>query len=193
MSTRSQGAAAVLEFYAIESPLAQPRNSILSQIIAAVIGVSFCKLFYLRSDEYWVRWLAGALACAVTTALMALTKTVHPPAGATALIAVVDDKAVSMGWKFIPLVLLGASIMLALALILNNIFGRFPLYWWSADNLDIVPPPEKMLSESSSGDEEKGESAPPTLTILRHGILAPDHIQLSSEEIRVLEGISNRL
>ncbi|KAI0388269.1 HPP family protein [Xylariaceae sp. FL0594] len=200
----SFGAAAVLEFYAIESPLAQPRCSILSQIIGTVIGISFRKLFYLHSDEYWVRWLGGALACAVTTAIMALTKTVHPPAGATALIAVVDDKVVRMGWRYIPLVLLGCSIMLALALILNNILTRFPLYWWSADDLGTVATPEKKICDSSSssassssstlsGDEEKGESGPPTLTIVRDGIFVPDHIRLSPEEQELLQKIRERL
>ncbi|KAI1818753.1 HPP family protein [Poronia punctata] len=191
----SFGAAAVLEFYAIESPLAQPRSSITSQIIATIIGVSFCKLFYLHSDEYWVRWLGGALACAVTTALMALTKTVHPPAGATALIAVVDDKAVAMGWKLIPLVLLGCAIMLSVALVLNNVFSRFPLYWWSPDSVDAAPPaPLKRLSDSSScSDEEKGGSTPASLTIVRGEVFVSGHVSLSGEERRLLEEISRRL
>ncbi|OAQ96757.1 hypothetical protein LLEC1_01427 [Akanthomyces lecanii] len=42
-----QGATAVLEFYAIESPLAQPRNTFFGQVLAAVIGVS------RRYPVYW--------------------------------------------------------------------------------------------------------------------------------------------
>ncbi|EQL02090.1 HPP family protein [Ophiocordyceps sinensis CO18] len=47
MIVGSFGAAAVLEFYAIESPLAQPRNAIVGQAIATVAGVA------RRFPMYW--------------------------------------------------------------------------------------------------------------------------------------------
>lgn len=56
---------------------------------------------------------------------MALTKTVHPPAGATALLAVVDREMLEMGWLLIPVVLLSCLLMLCIALILNNIERSF--------------------------------------------------------------------
>ncbi|KAI0115902.1 HPP family-domain-containing protein [Nemania sp. FL0031] len=186
----SFGAAAVLEFCAFESPFAQPRNFYFSQIIASVVGVSLSKLFQLGPDEDWVRWLGGALACATTTALMDLTKTVHPPAGATALIAVIDDSSVSIGWKYIPLVLLGCSIMLFVALILNNIFSRFPLYWWTASNLAVFP--AKQPSGLSFVDEESGKAQPAEITVLQGEIVVPAHIRLSPEEKLLLEKISSR-
>ncbi|KAI1367022.1 HPP family-domain-containing protein [Xylaria arbuscula] len=185
----SFGAAAVLEFYAFESPFAQPRNFLVSQIIATVVGVSVCKLFQLHSDEEWIRWLGGALACAATTSLMGLTKTVHPPAGATALLAVVDDKAAQVGWKLIPLALLSCSIMLVVALLLNNIFSRFPLYWWTAAEL------RPTLKEQPSGlslDEEKGKSQGFEI-LIGDKIVVPGHIQLSAEERLLLEQLSSRL
>ncbi|KAJ8125754.1 hypothetical protein O1611_g7883 [Lasiodiplodia mahajangana] len=186
----SLGAAAVLEFCAFESAFAQPRNFYFSQIIASVVGVSLSKLFQLGPDEDWVRWLGGALACATTTALMDLTKTVHPPAGATALIAVIDDNSVSIGWKYIPLVLLGCSIMLFVALILNNIFSRFPLYWWTASNLAALP--AKQPSGLSLADEESGKAQPAEVTILQGEIVVPAHIRLSPEEKLLLEKISSK-
>ncbi|KXH62604.1 HPP family protein [Colletotrichum nymphaeae SA-01] len=93
----SFGAAAVLEFYSIESPLSQPRNSVFGQLLSAVVGVAICKLFQLSPHFDSIRWLGGALSCALATTVMALTKTVHPPAGATALLAVVDDGVVHLG------------------------------------------------------------------------------------------------
>ncbi|KAI1421686.1 HPP family-domain-containing protein [Xylaria sp. FL1777] len=186
----SFGAAAVLEFYAFESPFAQPRNFVISQVLATVVGVSLCKLFQLSSNEDWIRWLAGALACATTTSLMGLTKTVHPPAGATALIAVIDDRAVKVGWKLIPLALLSCAIMLAVALILNNIFSRFPLYWWTAS--DLRAPPKEELSELSLNDEEKGKSGRFEI-VIGDTIIVPEHIQLTPEERLLLEQISSRL
>ncbi|KAI1187094.1 HPP family-domain-containing protein [Nemania serpens] len=188
----SFGAAAVLEFCAFESPFAQPRNFLVSQIIASVVGVSFSKLFQLRSDDDWVRWLGGALACAVTTVLMEFTKTIHPPAGATALIAVIDDNAVRVGWRLIPLVLLGCSIMLTVALVLNNILSRFPLYWWTESDLESFP--EKQFIGESLGDEETGIGARrPGIIILQGQVMVPQHIQLDSTEKFILEQISNKL
>lgn len=183
----------MLEFYAVESPFSQPRNFVCSQIIATVVGVSYCKLFQLHSNADWVRWLGGALACATTTALTGLTKTVHPPAGATALIAVVDDRVVSIGWKLIPLVLLGCAVMLLVALLVNNIFGSFPLYWWSASGLTKGPP--KQLSRSSAGEEEEQGIIlhRHRIVILRQGVMIPGNIQISADERQVLENISTRL
>lgn len=187
-----QGAAAVLEFCAFESPFAQPRNFFVSQIIASVIGVSFSKLFQLvGSDEDWVRWVGGALACATTTALMDLTKTVHPPAGATALLSVVDDVAVGLGWRLIPLVLVGCSIMLLVALLLNNVFSRFPVYWWTASGLATLP--SNQPSASSLDDGVKVESRRAEIIVTQGEIIVPDHIQLSQEETLLLERISRKL
>ncbi|KAI1108314.1 HPP family-domain-containing protein [Nemania sp. NC0429] len=188
----SFGAAAVLEFCAFESPFAQPRNFLVSQIIASIVGVSFSKLFQLRSNDDWVRWFGGALACAVTTVLMEFTRTIHPPAGATALIAVIDDNAVKVGWKLIPLVLLGCSIMLAVALPLNNILSRFPMYWWTESDPALFP--EKQFIGEALGDEETGARArPPGIVILQGRVIVPQHIQLDSTEKFILEQLANKL
>lgn len=80
-----------------------------------------------------IRWVGGALSCGIATALMALTGTVHPPAGATALMAVADENVASMGWFLIPVVMVGCGVMLAMALLVNNIQRRFPYYWWTPE------------------------------------------------------------
>lgn len=66
---------------------------------------------------------------------MALTKTVHPPAGATALLAVVDDTLIHIGWFMLPVMLLGCALMLGVALLVNNLERRFPIYWWTPEDL----------------------------------------------------------
>ena len=78
---------------AIDAPLAQPRNVIGGQIIGSIVGVVITQLF-LGIKHDWpseeqriaVQWVAGATAMATSLVIMQLTKTVHPPAGATALI-----------------------------------------------------------------------------------------------------------
>lgn len=125
----SFGASAVLLFSAIKSPLAQPRNLIFGHLQAALIGVT---MQFLLGDKF--PWLAAALAVSLSISLMCLTHTVHPPAGATALIAVYSDKKIhELGFLYsvIP-VGVGAVILLIVALVANNIFPsrRYPLYWY---------------------------------------------------------------
>ncbi|PNY25290.1 Transmembrane protein [Tolypocladium capitatum] len=162
----SFGAAAVLEFYAIEAPLAQPRNAVLGQLISTLVGVAVAKLFQLSDRFDDIQWVGGALACASATAAMALTKTVHPPAGATALLAVVDTDLVRMGWFLVPVIMLGCALMLAVALLVNNIERRFPVYWWTPEDLRRPrpavrrrTPDEEMSGGGSSSNAAAGEEA----------------------------------
>lgn len=127
MIVGSLGASAVLLYGAIKSPLAQPRNLLGGHIISAITGVT-C---YLLFNNYM--WLASALAVATSIALMHATKTLHPPGGATALIAVIGgEKIHALGYLYaiIP-VGVGATIMLAIALLINNIpkNRRYPEFW----------------------------------------------------------------
>jgi CBS-domain-containing membrane protein len=78
-------------------------------------------------------WLAAALAVATAIAVMHATKTLHPPGGATALIAVIGGESVyKLGYLYaiIPTAV-GASIMLIVALLVNNIprSRRYPEFW----------------------------------------------------------------
>jgi CBS-domain-containing membrane protein len=123
----SFGASAVLIFGAIKSPLAQPPNLIGGHLISALIGVSAYKLLHP-----WM-WLAAAVAVATAIAAMHATKTLHPPGGATALIAVIGgDKIHNLGYlyAFMP-VTVGAAILLIVALMVNNISKsrRYPEFW----------------------------------------------------------------
>jgi CBS-domain-containing membrane protein len=124
----SLGASAVLIFGAIRSPLAQPRNLLGGHIISALTGVSAYKLLYPHI------WLAAALAVATSIALMHATRTLHPPGGATALIAVIGGQKIhNLGYLYaiIP-VGAGALIMLIVALVINNIprNRRYPEFWF---------------------------------------------------------------
>lgn len=154
----SFGAGAVLEFYAIESPLAQPRNFFFGQILAAIIGMGIAKLFLLSDDFESIRWAGGAVSCATVTSIMALTKTVHPPAGATALLAVVDDQLRQLGWFFVPVVMLNCGLMFAVALLVNNVQRTFPSYWWTLDDLRRHRHPEKGGSTTATPKDEESNT-----------------------------------
>lgn len=112
----SFGASAVLIYGAIQSPLAQPRNLIGGHVISAIIGVTVYKLF---PD---ILWLRAPLAVSCSIIAMQYTKTLHPPGGATALIAVIGtEKVKALGYFYVLTpVLSGAVILLLIALIFNN-------------------------------------------------------------------------
>jgi CBS-domain-containing membrane protein len=123
----SFGASAVLLYGAVKSPLAQPRNAIGGHILSALIGVICFKMFGAQV------WLSCGIAVATVIALMHLTKTLHPPAGATALIAIIGgDKINNLGFLYpIMPVGLGITILVILAVIFNNIpeKRRYPEFW----------------------------------------------------------------
>lgn len=124
----SFGASAVLIYGAIKSPLAQPRNLIGGHVFSAVIGVA---CFQFLNPHMW---LAASISVATAIAFMHATKTLHPPGGATALIAVIgSDKIHDLGyWYAIIPAGTGAIIMLVIALLVNNIpkSRRYPEFWF---------------------------------------------------------------
>ena len=112
----SFGASCVLVYGAIQSPLAQPRNLIGGHVVSAIVGVTVYKLL---PD---IIWLTAPFAVALSIVAMQITKTLHPPGGATALIAVTgSEKIKALGyWYVLSPVLTGALILLVVALIFNN-------------------------------------------------------------------------
>lgn len=113
----SFGASCVLVYGVIESPLAQPRNLVGGHVVSAIVGVTVQKLL---PD---VIWIAAPLAVSLSIVFMQVTKTLHPPGGATALIAVTGGSVVSgLGfWYVLNPVLSGVTVLLVIALIFNNI------------------------------------------------------------------------
>ena len=117
----SFGASAVLLFGAPDSPLAQPRNVIGGHVVSAAVAVVITALLGPTP-------LAVALAVGLAILAMNLTRTMHPPGGATALIGV--QGAATPLFILTP-VLAGAVILLGVALFTNNFVyhRRYPQHW----------------------------------------------------------------
>lgn len=115
------GASAVLLFAVPESPLSQPRNVIFGNIIGGVVCILLVSLF---GSEPWVM----ALAVATAIKVMQLTKTLHPPGGAVALVGVMSHA--SWNFLFTP-VLAGSIIMVVCTVVFNNIVSKrhYPHHW----------------------------------------------------------------
>jgi len=112
----SFGASSVLIYGIINSPLAQPRNLIGGHLICAFVGVSVHKL--IPSEI----WLSSALSVSISIVIMQITKTLHPPGGATALIANIgSEKIKALGYLYVlSPVLTGVIILFLTALFFNN-------------------------------------------------------------------------
>lgn len=120
----SFGATAVLLYGALDSPLAQPRNLIGGHIFSAIVGVSIAQLL---PD---IIYLTAPLAVALSILVMQATKTLHPPGGATALIAVSGgSKIAELGyWYVLSPVASGVLLLLIVALVFNNMttYRQYP-------------------------------------------------------------------
>jgi CBS-domain-containing membrane protein len=123
----SFGASAVLVYGAIKSPLAQPRNLIGGHVVSGLTGVACYQLF---GNTIWV---AAAMAVSLAIVVMLATKTLHPPGGATALIAVIGGTKIhNLGFLYALMPAgTGAVILLVVALLVNNISKcrKYPEYW----------------------------------------------------------------
>jgi hypothetical protein len=151
----SFGASAILSYNTIETPLAQPRNLVFGHFLSALIGVCITKLFHLLpySEFDKLRWLAGSLSVGVASVVMGITKTVHPPAGATALLCATLPEITELGWWYLALVLLGCMLMLVSALIINNIARRYPIYWWTPADLSALKKKKKDANDVEKATE----------------------------------------
>jgi len=118
----SLGASACLIYGVPAAPFAQPRNAIAGHLLSALIGV----FIYQLVGAYWY---TAALSVGLAVAIMVGTRTVHPPAGATALIAVITKQ----DWLFIVLpVGAGICILVLVGIVVNNLAAKrqYPKYWW---------------------------------------------------------------
>ena len=122
------GASSMLLFGAPAVPFAQPRNVLGGHVISALIGVA---VFTLCPASYH---LAAALSVSIAIAAMHATGTLHPPGGGTALLMVTSGPELAdLGFYAVLFpVATGAAILIAVALVMNNISRRrrYPASWW---------------------------------------------------------------
>jgi len=106
------GASTVLIFGIEESPLAQPRNLIVGNILGAISAVFSFNCFGNNS-------LSCGIAVASASALGQLFRCLHPSSGAVALFDVIS--ITNLNFIF-SLVFFGSSLLVIWAIIFNRIF-----------------------------------------------------------------------
>ena len=191
----AQGAAAIIQYNTIDSPLAQPRNAIIGELLATVIGIGTTKIIQYSPYFEKLRWLAGGIAVGVASALMTVTKTIYPPAGATALLAAVDPRIQRLGWYLLPLVMLSTAITLITSLLINNIQRQYPTYWWTPTDLRSRKQIKEMQGQTVSRAVPSSKRWPryvehpssQTITITLDNVLLPENVILDGQEKEALE------
>lgn len=135
----SMGASSVLAFAVPASPLAQPRAVLGGNVVSAITGVAAAKLM---PDPIAALGLAAALAIYA----MHKTKTLHPPGGAVALIAVMGGAPVhQLGFLYVLApVAFNSVLLLSVAWWFNNLAGSPYPHRPEA----IIPPAPRLVTEA---------------------------------------------
>ncbi len=126
----SFGASAVLIYGTPHVPYAQPRNLIGGHFISALTGVAIVQFLAIPVE------FQAALAVSLAIVFMHISRTIHPPGGASSLIAVIgSNKVHALGFSYaVAPVLSGAILMLLVALLVNNLRHdeerHYPRCWW---------------------------------------------------------------
>ncbi len=100
----SFGASACLIFAVPRGPFSRPRNVVGGHVIAALTGVAV-------ANTMGCTWYGASLAVGGAIVAMLYTRTFHPPAAATALIAVLTNQ--SFLYPLIPVAVGSALLMIA--------------------------------------------------------------------------------
>ena len=142
----SLGPTAFLFFYTPRAPSASPRNTLIGHTIGVLAGYFSLVVTGLTAagpalavGVTWPRVIAAALSLGLTSGLMVLFKSPHPPAGATTLI--ISLGILTKPWQL--LLLLVAVVLLTLQALAINRLAGIPYPLWN-------PVKEK---EGSSGQE----------------------------------------
>ena len=147
----SIGASAILVFGLVEAPLAQPRNTILGQVVPAIIGTAITRLWivthpdyasHLENKEFYgPAFVNGALCMSLGMLGQMVFGVVHPPGGATALAAATDPTIVILSWHYVPIMLVSSTLLVAAGMVFNNLGRRrYPVFWWAPGRTFVREP-----------------------------------------------------
>jgi CBS domain-containing membrane protein len=130
----SLGPTAFLFFYTPRAPSASPRNTFVGHTIGVLAGYFSLVVTGLTAagpalavGVTWPRVIAAALSLGLTSGLMVLFKSPHPPAGATTLI--ISLGILTKPWQL--LLLLVAVVLLTLQAFAINRLAGIPYPLWN--------------------------------------------------------------
>jgi hypothetical protein len=152
---------------------------VVSQLLASIVGLGLSQLF---STE--LRFIAIATSVTLSTILMVVTNSVYPPAGATAVLAVLNG-----GWVFLAVVMASTGVLVVMGCVwvnLGELIGalhlgaRWPLWWLCEDGTEV----DAGVSIGRNGLEVRGLVLTEGERRVLEGILAKVKGWNSTEEIQ---------
>lgn len=143
------GASAVLLFAVPSSPLAQPWSVIGGNTLSACVGVAILHLALPATTT-------AALAVGLAIAIMALTRCLHPPGGAAALLVALmglDSPAGSFLFALVP-VALNSTLLVLMAVLFHRFSGHayphLPAPPAASPHGTLDPPPQQRRGPSEA-------------------------------------------
>ena len=113
----------ILQYTLTPAPASQPRNVFFGTTIAGIISV----LINMIDNNFMPHYIKICVGTATVAAVMARLAVQHPPAGATCIVYILNERK----WHDIPpdMVLLVVAILLSMAV--NNLSEsrQYPTYW----------------------------------------------------------------
>ena len=96
--------------------------------------------------------------------------------------------------------MLSTILTLMTSLLINNIQRQYPTYWWTAADIsksenekDFEKSPGSSKSSMEKGPQHLETTSGYTIKITEGGILVPQHVDLTAEELALLENLTERL
>ncbi|RXT07041.1 HPP family protein [Ammoniphilus sp. CFH 90114] len=113
-------ASCLLVFAVHEGPFSQPREVIGGHFISTSASLIIWDLF--GKSHFMI-----GITLAVVVFLMVIARVVHPPAAASAIVAINTE----VGWGFLPMIMISALIVVGFSLFYINLFKnkKYPVHW----------------------------------------------------------------
>ncbi|MFJ8268148.1 HPP family protein [Peribacillus asahii] len=120
MALAPLGASCVLVFLMHKGPLSQPRQVIGGHFFSTTAALTVWSI--IGHSLFTI-----GLVVVIVLMIMLITDTFHPPAAASALVAVNFE----LGWGFLLVIMIGALLLVAVSTFYNNIFQKrqYPQHW----------------------------------------------------------------
>lgn len=114
------GATCLLVFGSHKGPFSQPRHVIGGHLIATALSLTIWDLFGTTH-------LTIGVTLALVLIVMGFLKVIHPPAAASAIVAINTQ----VGWGFLGVVIISSVIVVIISVVYNNFFQNreYPQTW----------------------------------------------------------------
>lgn len=126
------GASVVIVFFTPDSPLGRPHNVVVGHLVSALVASTLLAVMPTAPTP-----LLAALAVTGAGLSMLATRSIHPPGGATALLAVIAERRLGFAMVLCPM-LIGALVLSGTRLLMDAALR------WRMDRLpqdDVVAAP----------------------------------------------------